>query len=338
MKIFVRVDWNCPKNSYKKIKETEDFLLRIKHHTVIIATHYSGSTKKLLQHTTLPITYHDNFFVSQINTPGLHLLPNLRDDKGEEENDTFFAQQLTADCDLYINNAWGSVHRQHASIDKASHNLRAIMGPLIQAERAQCESFKQATFIVGGAKLDKLYTVLDLLKAGKKVVIAGALIVPILQTKGLCMGAPNMKEVCEEILEYDPILPIDYVVAPDHDKEGIIVHTHEIPHGYQIFDIGPETIELIVHSVGDTVVWNGPVGYTPSTFYQRGTIELARRLHDTKVLVCGGDTTGFFEKFHWTKFTHSTTAGGAVLAMMTNKKMEWITNLQPFSPELVFGR
>lgn len=338
MKIFVRVDWNCPDNSFTKIKETEDFLLRIKHHTVIIATHYSRSTKQLLKHTTLPITYHDNFFVSQIKTPGLHLLPNLRENDDEKSNNTFFAQQLTAGCDLYINNAWGTIHRQHASIDKASHEIKSMKGPLIQAELQQCKKFENATFIVGGAKLDKLNTILDLLKRGKQVVIAGALVEPILQTKGLCMGAPKMEEVCKQILKYDPILPIDYVVAPDSDKQGIIVHTHKIPHGYQIFDIGPETIEYILHKVSDTIVWNGPVGYTPSNLYQRGTIELGKRLKDKQVYVCGGDTTAFFEKFHWATFTHTTTAGGAALYTFTGKKMEWITNLQPFLPELVFER
>jgi len=321
--------------SYTKIKETEDFLLRIKHHTVVIATHYSGSTKQLLKHTTLPITYHDNFFVSQITKPGLYLLPNLREDHGETSNDTFFAQQITAGCDLYINNAWGSVHRAHASIDKASKQCKSMMGPLVQAELAQCEQFKDALYIVGGAKHDKLHTILSLLKQGKKVMVTGALVMPILQAQGLCFGKATPK-IVEEILEYEPLLPVDYVVAPDEDKEGLIMHAHEIPHGYTVYDIGPETVNMIMHHATDKIVWNGPVGYIPSTLFQRGTLDLAKRISESDMLsyVCGGDTTGFLEKFHWTKFTHTTTAGGAALSVLAGKKV----SLQPFLPELVFEK
>ena len=342
MKIFLRVDWNCPKGSYTKVRETEHFLLRLKHHTVCIGTHYNGNTKELLKHTTLPIQHHDTLFTSQIVKPGLHLLPNLRNDKGEQKNSIFFAQQLTQDCDLYINNAWGTVHRKHASIDKASKECKAMMGPLVQAELAKCKHFKKALYIVGGAKLDKLNIILDLLKQGNKVAIIGALSIPFLQLKGLCMGAPKKLELCEEILKYNPILPIDYVVSDKPESEGMIVHDHEIPHGTFVYDIGPETIEMLGHHIklNKKVVWNGPAGYTPSPIYKRGTIELARKIIESNVqsYICGGDTMAELEQYAWANFTHTTTAGGAALSVLSKEKMEWLNRLQPFVPELVFEK
>ena len=283
----------------------------------------------------------------ELRTQQLHegeilVLENLRFHAEEEQNDLIFAQQLAKLCDVYVTDAFGTAHREHAS----THRLPSIMpdrgmGLLIEKEVKyfnQILKNPEAPFhlILGGAKVsDKIKTIETLLKLVNGVVIGGAMAYAFMKAKGEKIEAewkqpaPEDVEAAKEILKTAEKRHIPLLLPVDTN------------HG---FDIGPKTIEQYKAFLANakTIFWNGPLGWFEKPDYSKGTFELAESLSHSKAIkvVGGGDTVSAITHAGYAeKFDHLSTGGGAALEYLENGSLPGIEILKaPYrasSPDLV---
>jgi len=279
------------------------------------------------------------------------LLENVRFYKEEEANDPEFAKALAKLGDVYINDAFGSAHRAHASTEGVAHYLPAGAGFLMMKEIEYLSKVlespqKPYVAILGGAKVsDKIKVIENLLEKVDKILIGGAMAYTFLKAQGYSIGNSRVEEdkidFAKQMLEEADkkgvavLLPEDHVVGRQlsEDTEVEIIQDINIPDGWMGLDIGPKTVEAFKAAIADakTVLWNGPVGAFECEPFAKGTRELAEYIAGlpTTSVAGGGDTAAALKKFGLAeKFSHVSTGGGASLEFLEGKELPGVAVLK----------
>jgi phosphoglycerate kinase len=281
------------------------------------------------------------------------LLENLRFHAEEEKDDEGFAQQLAQLCDVYVDDAFGAVHRAHASV----HALPKLMrergcGFLLEKEIAALGKIvtapdKPFVAVLGGAKVSDKIAVLDsLLEKVDALVIGGAMANTFLAAKGINVRASKIEDdklaLARTILEkaqtkkVEVALPVDVVVAQSLEAaEGRAVDVNEIPDGYMALDIGPRSVEAFGKHIAraKSVFWNGPMGLFEKAPFSNGTFSVARAMAASSAftVVGGGDSAAAVKQAGdevAKKMSHISTGGGASLELIEGKKLPGIAVLR----------
>ena len=282
------------------------------------------------------------------------LLENVRFHAEEEKNDPEFAKQLASLAEIYVNDAFGTAHRAHASTAGVADYLPAVCGFLIQKEidvmgKALDDPDRPFVAILGGAKVaDKLTVIENLLGKVDTLIIGGGMAYTFLAAQGKSIGTSLFDDTkldyCKEMLAKAEkngvklLLPVDTVVAkafPDPIDAAIDVKTVSsdcIPADMMGLDIGEKTRELFADAIKNakTVVWNGPMGVFENPTLAAGTIAVAKALADSgaTTIVGGGDSAAAVEQLGFAdKITHISTGGGASLEFLEGKQLPGITCL-----------
>jgi len=278
------------------------------------------------------------------------LLENLRFHKEEEKNNPDFAKKLSELADIYVNDAFGTAHRAHASTEGVAKFLPGVAGFLIEKEiqylgQAVNNPAKPFVVILGGAKVsDKIALVDNLLKKANAILIGGGMAYTFLKAQGKNVGNSKLEadkvEVAKALLEkakkmnVNIVLSSDFVIVQDFDKPETKKTVTEIPDGWMALDIGPQTRKAFkqVLSTAKTIVWNGPVGVFEIDAYAQGTKEIAEYLATLKgavTIVGGGDSAAAVSKFGVEDaMTHISTGGGASLEFLEGKDLPGIAALK----------
>ena len=278
------------------------------------------------------------------------LLENLRFHPGEEANDPDFARCLIDGYDFYVNDAFGTCHRAHASVARAAEILppeRRAAGLLIQREMAALGSIvtkPEAPFsvIMGGSKVsDKIGVILHLLGTCNHMLIGGAMAYTFLKYKGAKVGSSRVEEDKMDLVatilrnaESRRVvihLPVDHVCASTFDEkaEPVAVSSVDIPDGLMGLDIGPKTRQAYASVIREskTVLWNGPMGVFEWEKFAAGTMSIAEAMAacSGKTIVGGGDSVSAVQKSGFAKkMTHISTGGGASLEFLEGKVLPGI--------------
>jgi len=278
------------------------------------------------------------------------LLENLRFDKREEKNDPEFAKELASMAEIYVSDAFGTVHRAHASTEGVSHYLPAVSGYLIQKELeiiggALANPKRPLVAILGGSKVSsKIGVINNLLEIADTIIIGGGMAYTFAVAQGGKVGDSLLEadwvEYAKEMIEKAAakgvklLLPTDTVVADAFaaDANSKVVATGEIEDGWQGLDIGPKTVEAYCAAVQDagTVIWNGPMGVFEFPAFAKGTEAIAEALSKTTAItiVGGGDSAAAVEQLGYAdKMTHISTGGGASLEFMEGKVLPGVACL-----------
>jgi len=275
------------------------------------------------------------------------LLENLRFHPGEEKNDPEFSRQLAALCDVYVNDAFGSAHRAHASTaGMIGHLPQAAAGLLMEKEleyltRVTRNPARPAVAILGGAKVsDKIEVIDNLLWIIDRLLIGGAMAYSFLAAR----GEPAGKSLVERDKVDDArrmlaaagdkiLLPVDHVVAAEIRAGAAHEVVSTIPPGMMGLDIGPKTVELYsgVIARARTIIWNGPMGVFETPPFERGTVELARAVAASAAtsVVGGGDSEKAIQAAGVaSKISHISTGGGAALEFLAGLELPGVAALK----------
>lgn len=295
--------------------------------------------------------------VNQLNEGDILLLENVRFHPGEEKNDAELAKQFASLADIYVNDAFGTSHRAHASTEGVAQYLTAVSGFLLEKEldvlgKALENPDRPFTAIIGGAKVkDKIGVIENLLDKVDHLLIGGGLSYTFIKAQGY--------EIGESLLEEDKIdlakdfinkakekgvqlhLPIDAVVADRfaEDANTKVVSIDQIPSDWQALDIGPKTVEHFSQIVSESklIVWNGPMGVFEYDAFSNGTKGVAEALAKTEgyTVIGGGDSASAVEKFNLAdQMDHISTGGGASLEFMEGKVLPGVAALDDYNDEV----
>lgn len=276
------------------------------------------------------------------------MLENVRFHKEEEKNDLGFAKQLAALGDVYVNDAFGSAHRAHASTEGIARFVPAVSGFLMEQEleylgRATLNPERPYIAILGGAKIsDKIAVIENLLAKCDRLIIGGGMANTFLAAKGY-----NMADSLVEASAIDAaknimanagdklLLPVDAVIADKFDAEAArqVVDADKVPVGWRIMDIGPKSIALFSDALkgAKLVVWNGPMGVFEMPRFAEGTFAIAKMLATSgaTTVIGGGDSASAVKKAGVAKqMTHVSTGGGASLEFLEGKELPGVAALQ----------
>ena len=278
------------------------------------------------------------------------LLENLRFDPREEKNDPSFAEELASMAELYVSDAFGTVHRAHASTAGVAAYLPAVSGLLVAKELevmggALNNPKRPFVAVLGGAKVsDKIGVINNLLDKADTIIIGGGMAYTFAKAQGGSIG----KSLCEEDkLDYARemiakaekngvklLLPSDTMAADDfsNDAKRQVVSTMAIPDGWEGMDIGPDTIRTFCDAVkgAGTVVWNGPMGVFEFENFAAGTRAMAQALADSGAItiVGGGDSAAAVEQMGFAdRITHISTGGGASLEFLEGLELPGVACL-----------
>jgi phosphoglycerate kinase len=289
---------------------------------------------------------------NQLKDGEILLLENLRFDPREEKNDPEFAQKLAELSDVYVNDAFGSSHRAHASIDALPRLVKDKGAGLLM--RKELRYLYEATndpnrpfwAVLGGAKVsDKLGVVENLLGKVDGLIIGGGMAYTFLKAQGFTIGNSLLDQsrldYTREVLNraaqmgVKVLLPVDHLVAPAiaPDAQPQVVDNAHFPADQMGLDIGPKTIALFCDALRDarTVVWNGPMGVFEHEAFAAGTIELAKAIAatDAVTVVGGGDSIGAVRKAGVAdKISHISTGGGASLELLEGLVLPGVAALE----------
>jgi len=276
------------------------------------------------------------------------LLENLRFHGEEEANDPKFAQALGSLADIYVNDAFGSAHRAHASTVGITAYLPAVAGFLMEKElmflgQALASPSRPFVALLGGAKVsDKIEVINSLLAKVDRLLIGGGMANTFLKAQGKEIGeslAENEKlDVAQSLLRdggQKLILPVDVLVADRFDEKAQTrtVSVNAVPAGWRILDIAPQSIELFSRYLGSarTVVWNGPMGVFEMEPFSAGTFAMARvlaHLDHATTIVGGGDSASAVERAGVAqRISHISTGGGASLEFLEGKELPGVACL-----------
>ncbi|NBC30295.1 MAG: phosphoglycerate kinase [Spirochaetes bacterium] len=279
------------------------------------------------------------------------LLENVRFHKEETDNDAGFAKQLADLADVYVNDAFGSAHRAHASTEGVAHILPAYAGFLIEKEVAFFEPVvrdpaQPFVAIIGGAKVSTKIGVLEnLLPKCNTLVIGGGMSYTFLRAQGHEIGKSLFEEEYLETAKklladaenkgVKIVLPVDHVVASEFDEnaEAGTIDGTDVPAGKIAMDIGPRSIQQLgrIISGAKTIVWNGPMGVFEFDRFATGTLEVAKLVASCAgtTIVGGGDSVAAVNKFGLAdKIDHVSTGGGASLEFLEGKTLPGIAALR----------
>ncbi len=279
------------------------------------------------------------------------LLENLRFHKEEEANDPAFAKQLASLADLYVNDAFGTAHRAHASTAGIAAYLPAVAGLLMERElqflgKVLERPQRPLVVILGGAKVgDKIGVIRNLLRLAQTMLLGGGMCYTFLRAGGAEIGASLLeldrvdlaRELTREAEQRGVrlLLPVD-VVAAERIEAGAparVVDARAIPAGWAGVDVGPRTVAAFsapIASAG-TVLWNGPMGVFEIPAFAEGTRAIARAVAEScaESVVGGGDTAAAIEEFGYAdKVTHVSTGGGASLEFMEGRTLPGVAALE----------
>ena len=283
--------------------------------------------------------------------PGqLMLLENLRFDAREEKNDPEFAKELASMAEVFVSDAFGTVHRAHASTAGVAAFLPAYSGMLVEKElsimgKALDDPKRPFVAILGGAKVSsKIGVINNLLEKADTIIIGGGMSYTFMKAQGYEVGNSLLEtdwldyslEMIQKAKDKGVklLLPVDTVVGKefDADTERKIVDSDKMPADWEGMDIGPKTIELFSEAVKDagTVVWNGPMGVFEFPAFAVGTEAMAKALaaSEAVTIVGGGDSAAAVEKLGYAdKMTHISTGGGASLEFLEGKELPGVACL-----------
>lgn len=277
----------------------------------------------------------------------LLLLENTRFRKEEEKCDEAFSKELADLADIYVNDAFGTSHRAHASNVGVSKFLPSALGFLVEKEmnimaKELDEPKHPFIAILGGSKVsDKIGVIENLLNKADKILIGGAMAFTFLKAKGMNVGKSLVEDdkldLALELLKkadakkVDLVLPVDALCAKEikEDVEAECYEVNHIPDDMMGLDIGPETIDVFTKKLlgAKTIVWNGPMGVFEMDKFKNGTNAIAKALanSDATTIVGGGDSASAVQKAGYEeKITHVSTGGGASLELMEGKVLPGI--------------
>ncbi|RYL95770.1 phosphoglycerate kinase [Sporolactobacillus sp. THM7-4] len=377
-KVFCRVDFNVP---LEGTKVTDDTRIRAALPTikyliengakVILASHLGRPTpenkeslrmnpvaERLSELLGKPVAKTDEVVgpeveaaVAKLKDGDVLLLENVRFEKGEKKNDPELAKAFASLAEVYVNDAFGSAHRAHASTAGIADYLPSVAGFLMEKElrvlAASLENPKHPfTAIIGGAKVtDKIGVIENLLDKVDNLIVGGGLSYTFIKAKGYGIGKSLLdadkldlaKEFMEKAKEkgVNFLTPVDAVVADEfsEDANKKVVDIDSIPDGWMGLDIGPKTVKLFADTIKSSklVVWNGPMGVFEMDAYAKGTGEVAKALAEAKdatTIIGGGDSAAAVEKFHLSdQMSHISTGGGASLELMEGKVLPGVAAL-----------
>ncbi|MDN5277235.1 MAG: hypothetical protein PWR01_1200 [Clostridiales bacterium] len=278
------------------------------------------------------------------------LLENVRFHKEETKNDPEFAKALAQLGDIYVNDAFGSAHRAHASTEGVAHYLPAVAGYLIQKElevmgKALENPERPFVAILGGAKVsDKIGVIENLINKVDVLIIGGGMAYTFLKAKGYEVGNSLLEEdkveLAKQLMEKAKekgvklLLPVDNVVAEEFkaDAPHKVVDSDKIQPGWMGMDIGPKTREMFGEEIkkAKTVVWNGPMGVFEMPAFAEGTKAVAKYVSECggTTIIGGGDSAAAVEQLGFAdKMTHISTGGGASLEFLEGKVLPGIAAL-----------
>ncbi|MDO5014692.1 MAG: phosphoglycerate kinase [Clostridia bacterium] len=378
-KVFVRCDFNVPLD--KDLNITDDtriikalptikYLLK-NNAKVILASHLGRPkgekkeefslkpvAKRLSELLDMPVQMADDVIGDKVSNMAnklddgqVMLLENVRFYKEETDNDPEFAKKLANLADLYVNDAFGTAHRAHASTEGITHYLPAVCGYLIQNEIEKIDGVisnpqRPFTAIIGGKKVSsKIAVLINLLDKVDNLIIGGGMAFTFFKSMGYEIGESICEEdkldIAKEILDkakeknVNLLLPIDNVVAVSFDEntEYKIVDSDKIPKDMMGMDIGPKTVENFKNVIREskTVIWNGPMGVFEFSNFAKGTNAIAEILAENDVvsIIGGGDSVAAVSQLGLAdKMTHVSTGGGASLELMEGKELPGIVALE----------
>ncbi len=280
------------------------------------------------------------------------LLENLRFYAEEEKNDPEFAKKLAANADLYVNDAFGTAHRAHASTEGVTHYLKpSVAGYLIEKELDYLQNAvdnpqRPLAAIIGGSKVSSKIGVIEtLLEKCDKLLIGGGMIFTFYKARGLKVGKSLVEEDKLELaksleakakeLGVELLLPTDVVVADNFapDANSQTVSIENIPDGWMGLDIGPDSVKVFQDALADckAVIWNGPMGVFEFDKFAVGTEAIAHTLagkKDAITIIGGGDSVAAVEKVGVAdQMSHISTGGGASLELLEGKELPGIVAL-----------
>lgn len=286
--------------------------------------------------------------VEQLQPGDVVLLENTRFHPEEKKNDPEFARQLAQLADIYVNDAFGTAHRAHASTEGVTHHVdTAVAGRLMVTELAVIEQAVEQperpfVAIMGGAKIsDKIGVIERLCERADTLLVGGGMANTFLKARGVDVGSSLAEddalaeaERLMDALGETLVLPVDAVVAPelDADAERRTVAIDEIPSDWQVLDIGPQTITTFNGHLRDakTVVWNGPMGVFEVDVFATGTFAMARTLAELNAitLVGGGEScAAVYQAEVVDQLTHVSTGGGAFLTLLEGSELPGVAAL-----------
>jgi len=378
-KVFVRVDFNVPLSDDRVI--TDDTRIRaavptIKYLTehgakVILASHLGRPKGQVTEKYSLApaakrleeilgqkvafardcIGEEPQKAVAKMNDGDVLLLENLRFHAGEEKNDPEFVRELAALADIFVNDAFGTAHRAHASTAGIAGLLPAGAGFLMEKEvgylgQAVRNPVRPFTAIIGGAKVsDKIGVIENLLDKVDTLIIGGGMANTFLRAQGYDMGDSLVEEdkvrLARETIEkagaknIKLLLPVDLVAAESvsPDSPHKVVSKDGVPGGWAAVDIGPETAGLFADAAREagTIVWNGPMGVFEMAPFARGTEAVAKAVGESNgtSIVGGGDSVAAVRKMGVAEqISHISTGGGASLEFLEGKELPGIKALE----------
>ncbi len=379
--VFVRADLNVPAKEGKITDTTriDRFVPTLKELTekgakVVVASHFGRPKGEknpefsmaflapaLEQASGLKVTFVNDCIgnerdtvIRNMNTGDVVLLENLRYYAGEEKNDKDFAEQLASGIDVYVDDAFSTAHRAHASTEGMAHLLPRAAGRLMQEElealdKALGNPERPAVAVVGGSKVStKLDLLGNLVKKVDYLCIGGGMAHTFLAAKGIPMGEGSLvetgmistaKEIMDNAGNCKIVLPVDLVWA-DKFGEGQTPHTseaNEVPAGKVLLDIGEKSVKEFVDVIKNckTLIWNGPVGAFELKPFDKGTndiaVEVAKLTKEGKLtsVAGGGDTVSALKKAGAEPdLTYVSAAGGAFLEWMEGKSLPGVAILE----------
>ncbi len=372
-KVLVRVDFNVPRDKVTgEITDDSRIIAALptinhlleRNAKVILCSHLGrpkGEVKedlrlnkvgdRLSKHLAKPVSCTRDCVGPEVRSevdsmqPGdVLLLENLRFHPEEEKNAPEFAGELAGLADVYVNDAFGTAHRAHASTAGVADYLPAVSGFLMEKEieflgKALADPERPFAMIVGGAKVaDKIGLLENIIDKVNRIVIGGGMAHTFLKAHGYSVGDSSVEEdqmdTSRDLMKKAEskgvlmLLPVDGVAAKEFtaESEHKVVTIDSVPEGWHILDIGPETVKRFKDALKEcrTIVWNGPMGVFEYSAFAEGTKAIATFIADLGVttIVGGGDSAAAVKQLGLEgKITHGSTGGGASLEFLEGKKL-----------------
>ncbi len=377
-RVLLRCDFNVPQDDEKNI--TDDKRIRealptirylVEQGAAVIVCSHLGRPKgeRKMKLTLTPVANHLSELLGmdvkmcfdtvgpeaerlsrEIKPGEIVMLENLRFEPGEESGDRAFAYKLASLADIYVNDAFGTAHRDHASVTGVAQFLPAVCGFLIEKElsvmgKAMTDPARPFVAIMGGAKVaDKLGLIGSFIGKCDAILVLGGMAYTFFKAQGGTIGSSIFDEKSLELVTglmkqaeakgTKIYLPIDTIVADQFSNEAntMVVKAGQVPDGYMGMDIGPETIKEYskVISQAKTIVWNGPAGVFEMPNFAAGTEGIAQAVADSGAvsIVGGGDSAAAIEKLGLQdKVTHVSTGGGAAIEFLEGVDLPGISCL-----------